>query len=111
MSLYRIAMLPGDGVGNEITTEATKILEAVAMKHDFVAEIEKFEWGCDYYLKNGIMMPDDALEILKDLMQFFWDVLETQARYPIIFRKSCCSRFAKGLISTLIYVPLNRTRE
>jgi tartrate dehydrogenase/decarboxylase/D-malate dehydrogenase len=71
MSSYRIALLPGDGVGNEVTTEAAKILEAVAKKHAILTEIETFEWGCDYYLKNGTMMPGGALEILKGFDAIF----------------------------------------
>ncbi len=65
MSSYRIAIIPGDGVGNEVAQEATKILKAVADKHAFNIMAESFDWGCDYYLKNGIMMPPNALEILQ----------------------------------------------
>lgn len=66
MSSYRIAIIPGDGVGNEVALEATKILKAVADKHTFNVETENFDWGCDYYLKNGIMMPPNVLEILQE---------------------------------------------
>ena len=97
MSLYRIAMLPGDGVGNEITTEAAKILETVAMKHDFVAEIEKFEWSCDYYLKNGTMMPDDALEILKGFDAIFLGCVGDTGKVPDHISQIMLLAIRKGL--------------
>lgn len=53
MSSYRIAIIPGDGVGNEVALKGTKILKAVADKHAFHVETKNFDWGCDYYLKKG----------------------------------------------------------
>lgn len=71
MSQYRIATIPGDGVGIEITEEATRILEAAAEIHGFDVEIETFDWSCDYYLEHGVMMPDDALSTLADFDSIF----------------------------------------
>ena len=71
MSSYRVAIIPGDGVGDEVASEATKILNVVADKHGFKVETESFDWGCDYYLKNGLMMPDNALETLKEFDAIF----------------------------------------
>jgi isocitrate/isopropylmalate dehydrogenase len=47
MSSYRIAIIPGDGVGNEVASEATKILRAIADKHSFNIETENFDWDDD----------------------------------------------------------------
>ncbi|MGZ6249047.1 MAG: isocitrate/isopropylmalate family dehydrogenase, partial [Syntrophales bacterium] len=66
MSSYRVAIIPGDGVGSEVASEAAKTLHAVANKHGFRVETEDFDWGCDYYLRNGIMMPANALELLQE---------------------------------------------
>ena len=63
---YNIAVIPGDGVGNEIAREALKILNATGEKYGFGLHFDHFDWGCDYYLKNGIMNPDNMLDILKD---------------------------------------------
>lgn len=71
MAYYDIAVIPGDGVGNEIAREAVKILTAVSDKHGFGIKTENFEWGCDYYLKNGKMNPDDMLDTLKDFDAIF----------------------------------------
>jgi tartrate dehydrogenase/decarboxylase/D-malate dehydrogenase len=71
MKSYDIAIIPGDGVGNEVAGEAEKILQAAAQKYGFSVKAESFEWGCDYYLKHGKMMPDDVLETLKDFDALF----------------------------------------
>ncbi len=71
MEHYRIAMIPGDGVGPEISKEAEKILQAVGEKFSLKFDLDWFEWSCDYYLKNGEMMPEDALDTLKDYHNIF----------------------------------------
>jgi len=82
MSSYRIAIIPGDGVGNEVATEATKILRAVADKHEFNVETENFNWGCNYYLKNGMMMPHNALEILQEFDAIFLGCIGDSNKVP-----------------------------
>ena len=71
MKSYNIAIIPGDGVGKEISDEAIKILKTVAAKYGFEVKTENFTWGCDYYLKHGRMMPDDMLDILKKFDTIF----------------------------------------
>ena len=82
MSSYRIAIIPGDGVGNEVALEATKILRAVADKHKFNVETENFNWGCDYYLNNGMMMPHNALEVLKEFDAIFLGCIGDTNKVP-----------------------------
>jgi tartrate dehydrogenase/decarboxylase/D-malate dehydrogenase len=82
MSSYRVAIIPGDGVGNEVASEATKILNVVADKHGFKVETESFDWGCDYYLKNGLMMPDNALETLKEFDAIFLGCIGDANKVP-----------------------------
>ncbi len=82
MSSYRIAIIPGDGVGEEVALEATKILKAVADKYRFNVETEKFNWGCDYYLKNGMMMPENVLEILKGFDAIFLGCIGDANKVP-----------------------------
>lgn len=65
MSNYKIAVVPGDGIGQEIVPEGLKVIEAVAKKHNFTIETESFDWGAGYYLKNNKFLPDNGLEILK----------------------------------------------
>jgi len=62
--LYRIAFIPGDGVGTEVSTEAQRVLDTAARVHGFEVESEWFDWGCDRYLADGAMMPSNALDTL-----------------------------------------------
>ncbi|MGI6142394.1 MAG: tartrate dehydrogenase [bacterium] len=66
MVTYRIAVIPGDGIGPEVLAEGVKTLECVAaLDQDLNLEWEFFPWGSAYYQKTGRMMSLDALEILK----------------------------------------------
>ncbi len=60
---YHIALLPGDGIGKEVVPEAVRVLEASASGFTFT--FEPFEWGCEYYLRTGRMMPKGGLEKLR----------------------------------------------
>ena len=62
MHSYRIAVIPGDGVGAEISEEAVRILDATADVHGFEVETDTFDWSCDRHLDLGEMMPEDALD-------------------------------------------------
>ncbi len=63
MKTYRIALLPGDGIGKEVIPAAADVLRHAA--NDFALEFEPFEWGCEFYLREGRMMPEDGLERLR----------------------------------------------
>ena len=57
---YRIAVIPGDGIGKEVMPEGVRALEAAAGRFGFAVEQEWHEFAsCDYYAKHGQMMPDD----------------------------------------------------
>lgn len=67
MKTYKIALLPGDGIGKEVIPEGMKVLHKVSqLDGTFELKTVKFPWGSEYYLKYGQMMPDDALDILHD---------------------------------------------
>lgn len=67
MNTYRIAVIPGDGVGPEVLKEGMKVLKRVAeLDGSFQFKDTWFPWGCEYYLKNGRMMEKNGIEILKD---------------------------------------------
>jgi tartrate dehydrogenase/decarboxylase/D-malate dehydrogenase len=63
MKSYRIALLPGDGIGTEVVPAAVQVLDAAAQ--EFALSYESFDWGCEYYLRHRRMMPDDGLEMLR----------------------------------------------
>src|SRR5215216_6321530 len=57
---YRIAVIPGDGIGEEVVPEGIRVLEATAKKYGFALQQDWFDFAsCDYYLKYGAMMPED----------------------------------------------------
>ncbi|MGC6485737.1 MAG: tartrate dehydrogenase [Candidatus Puniceispirillales bacterium] len=63
---YRIASIPADGIGTEVITAGIEVLEALAARMgDFSLDVETFDWGSDYYKKNGVMMPEDGRETLQ----------------------------------------------
>ena len=65
MQHYHIAVLPGDGIGQEVIKESVQTLEVLAQLHGgFHLETQEFDWGSDYYLRTGAMMPADGTTIL-----------------------------------------------
>ncbi|MBO0805245.1 MAG: tartrate dehydrogenase [Nocardiopsaceae bacterium] len=65
---FRIAVIPGDGVGREVTAAGRAVLDALAGASGgaFAFDWTEFGWGCDYYLRTGRMMDPGGLEALKD---------------------------------------------
>jgi tartrate dehydrogenase/decarboxylase/D-malate dehydrogenase len=67
MKTYRIALIPGDGIGKEVIPAGREVLEALAAAHDsFRFEFTAFDWGGDHHRRHGAMMPGDGLEQLRD---------------------------------------------
>lgn len=66
MKTYRIATIPGDGIGKEVVPAGQQVLEALAEADGtFGFEFENFDWGGDYYRKHGVMMPENGLDALR----------------------------------------------
>jgi 3-isopropylmalate dehydrogenase len=65
------AILPGDGIGVDVTREATKVLEAAARATSFELRLESFDYGAERYLKTGDTLPDGALDELKQFDAIF----------------------------------------
>ena len=60
---YRIAVIPGDGIGKEVVPEGVRVLEAAAARFGFQLQLDVFDFAsCDYYLKHQKMLPDDWKE-------------------------------------------------
>ncbi|HVG06447.1 MAG TPA: isocitrate/isopropylmalate family dehydrogenase, partial [Thermoanaerobaculia bacterium] len=58
----RIAVLPGDGTGKDVTAEAVKVLESAAEAWDLPLELVHLDWDADRYLATGETMPAGALD-------------------------------------------------
>ena len=82
MTSYRIAIIPGDGVGPEVAAEAERVLDAAARTYGFTAETETFAWGCDRYLATGEMMPSNGLEDLREFDAIFLGCIGDAEKVP-----------------------------
>jgi len=60
----RVAVVPGDGIGPEVTAEAVAVLGRVRETHGVALELQHFDWGADKFLKEGVSLPAGALEML-----------------------------------------------
>lgn len=66
MKTYRIAVIPGDGIGKEVIPAGQLVLKALAASDSsFTFEFENFDWGGDYFRQNGVMMPENGLDLLR----------------------------------------------
>lgn len=66
MKRYKIAVIPGDGIGKEVVPEGLRVLNVVALKFGFELEFSNFDWSCETYKKTGSMMPADGISQLRD---------------------------------------------
>ncbi len=62
---YKIAVIPGDGTGPEVTTEAVKVLKVAADKFDFKVDLTEFDFGGERYKRTGETLPDSGVEELR----------------------------------------------
>jgi len=66
MKTYRIATIPGDGIGKEVVPAGREVLQALAAANPSLRfEFEDFDWGGDYYRRHGVMMPANGLDALR----------------------------------------------
>lgn len=79
MREFNIAVIPGDGIGQEVTPECVRVLDAVSeVTQSYTFKYEEFPWGCEYFLKTGKMMDADGLDRLRP----FDAILFGAAGYP-----------------------------
>uniref|UniRef100_A0A7C3ALL0 D-malate dehydrogenase (decarboxylating) n=1 Tax=Thermorudis sp. TaxID=1969470 RepID=A0A7C3ALL0_9BACT len=81
MKRYRIAVIPGDGVGKEVIPAGQRVLEAAVAGHAELAWTV-LPWGSDYYRQTGAMMPPDGLEILQDFDAIYLGAVGDPPRVP-----------------------------
>ena len=67
MKTYKIACIPGDGIGKEVIPAGQQVLQALAAtQNSFRFEFTSFGWGGDWYRQHGVMMPEAGLDELRD---------------------------------------------
>ncbi len=62
MTSYRIAVIPGDGIGKEVVPEGMKVLDAAAARFGFSLTYRELDWSCETFKQTGRMMPEDGLK-------------------------------------------------
>ncbi len=68
---YRIAVIPGDGIGKETTPEGLRVLDAAARRFGFDLRLDHYDWSCETYAKTGKMMPDDGIDQVRTADSIF----------------------------------------
>ena len=67
MREYRIASIPGDGIGPEVINAGLEVLGVLQERAgDFRIDVEHFDWGADRYRRTGTMMPEDGLDQIRN---------------------------------------------
>lgn len=81
MTTYNLALIPGDGIGVDVTDAAMEVLTAAANGR-FTVKTTRFDWSCAYYLKHGRMMPEDGIETLRGFDAIFLGAVGWPATVP-----------------------------
>ena len=71
MTLYNVAVIPGDGIGLEVVPEGIRVLEAAGHRFDIDFNWQTLPWGCENYNRTGRFMPEDGIEQLKEFEAIF----------------------------------------
>ncbi len=80
---YRVALIPGDGIGKEVAPEGVRAVEAAARRFGLSIEFTTIDWAsCDYYLQHGQMMPDDWKAQLQGMDAIFFGAVGWPATVP-----------------------------
>jgi 3-isopropylmalate dehydrogenase len=108
VSMYKIAVIPGDGTGPEVVNEGLKALEAVAARNAIKYELETYDLGGERYKRTGEILPDSVLEELKGFDAIYLGAIGHPDVAPGILEKGILltMRFALDLYINLRPVKL-----
>lgn len=80
---WRIAVIPGDGIGKEVMPEGVRVLQTAARRFDIALELTSFEWAsCEYYARTGTMMPEDWRERIAGMDAIYFGAVGWPATVP-----------------------------
>lgn len=80
---WRIAVIPGDGIGKEVMPEGLRVLHTAARRFGITLELTSFGWAsCEYYLRSGTMMPEDWKERLAGMDAIYFGAVGWPAKVP-----------------------------
>ena len=80
---YRLALIPGDGIGKEVMPEGLRCVQAAARKFGLALELTHIDWAsCDYYREHGRMMPEDWKQQLQGMDAIYFGAVGWPATVP-----------------------------
>jgi tartrate dehydrogenase/decarboxylase/D-malate dehydrogenase len=82
MTTYSIALIPGDGIGKNVTSATWEVLQQAAKSNGFALEGTNFPWSCEYYHETGAMMPADGIETLRQFDAIYLGAVGWPAEVP-----------------------------
>jgi 3-isopropylmalate dehydrogenase len=85
--MYNIALIPGDGIGPEVIQEGKKIIDFACQSNGIEIKWHEFPFGAEYYLKTGILLPDSALDEIKDMDAIYFGAVGDPVIKPGILEK------------------------
>ena len=95
--MYKIGVIPGDGVGPEVIREGLKVIDAASKKAGFKYETVTYDFGGEKYLKTGEVLPDSALEEMKQLDAIYLGAVGHPQVKPGILERGLLLRLRFGL--------------
>src|SRR5512132_3205331 len=79
---YRIAVIPGDGIGREVVPQGLRVLEAVSRRFGVAFHLDHYPWSCEYYAEHGRMMPEDWFAEIRHHDAIFFGAVGWPATVP-----------------------------
>lgn len=84
IKVHKIALIPGDGIGTEVTEAAASVIQKLSSStKKFEVQFETFDWSTEMYKQQGIFMPQDAVERLKKFDAIFLGAVGTIGKLPV----------------------------
>ena len=87
LSKYKIAVIPGDGIGPEIVREGIKVIDAVSEKENFEIEWIEYPFGADHFLETGELLNEDSLKEIKKMNSIYLGALGDPRCEPGVLEK------------------------
>ena len=95
--MYKIAVIPGDGIGPEIIREGIKVIKTVSSRLGIKCKFINFDFGGERYLKTGEVLPDSALSELKDMSAIYLGAVGDPRVKPGILEQGLLLKLRFGL--------------
>ncbi len=106
MGVYKIAAVPGDGIGHEIVPQGLRVMKVAAEKFGFQVQFDTFHWGAGYYKQHGTFMPEDGLEKLKRFNAVYFGAVGLPAVDDTLPAKEYTFKVRKGFNQYVNYRPV-----